>query len=197
MALRDDKEYELIKAIGASKSESERSRLIRELDQLPVRIHPFYSRWICVHDIYPFDCWTDAGYDSTRSEIPRDIQLLWATSYGKSDIENGGFHQFFTNSTGVFAPEMIEWFNRADLAQTASVMQAAIAKFGNAFPRARHAREEFLARFEGDSQEEWDPFYALSDEFYDSLPSDRFDAAADRWLRETCGIDRLEQSPNN
>jgi hypothetical protein len=44
MALRDDKEYELIKAIRASESESERSRLIRELDQLPLRIHPFYSR---------------------------------------------------------------------------------------------------------------------------------------------------------
>jgi hypothetical protein len=194
MALRNDKEYELINAIRTSKSELERSQLIEDLDQLPVRIYPFYSRWMIVHDVYPFDCWTETGYDSTRSDVPRDIQLLWAASYGKSDIANGGFHQFFTNPTGVFAPEMIEWLSRADLPQTAAVMKQAIAKFGKVFPRARHARQEFLAAFEGDSQEEWDPFYALDDQFYGSLPSNVFDAAADLWLRETCGIDRLEKS---
>jgi hypothetical protein len=194
MALRDDKEYELIKAIGASNSASERSRLIRKLDQLPVRIRPFYSRWMIVHDIYPFDCWTDEGYDSTRSDVPRDIQLLWAASYGKSDIANGGFHQFFTNPTGVFAPEMIEWFTRAALPQTAAVMQKSIARFGRVFPRSQEARQEFLAGFEGDSREECDPFYDLDDQFYASLPSDVFSSSADLWLRETCGINRLDQS---
>ncbi len=116
-------ELKLIEQIRTTMSAEQRSRLISKLEKLPVDTHPFYSRWCLMNDLDPFSCWTDDGYDPSLSNCPRDIQLLIATDYGKSDIENGGFHQFFSNPTGVLAPEMIEWFERAGLAESASVLR--------------------------------------------------------------------------
>jgi len=131
------------------------------------------------------------------SDCPRDIQLLDATSYGKADIDNGGFHQFFSNGTGVFAPEMIEWFERAGLAETASIVKEATSVFGEVFPRSQDLRRKFLASFHGKTRADWDPFYQMYDRFYASLPykKDVFDKAADRWLREVCGIKNLHDTP--
>jgi hypothetical protein len=186
-------ELQLIEQIWTAASAEERSRLISQLDEHPVVIYPFHSRWLLINNIHPWHCWTDDGYNPSFSDCPRDIQLLAATSYGKADICNGGFHQFFSNHTGGFAPEMIEWFERAGLTETASVVREAIAVFGQAFPRSQHVRGERLAAFEGATREDCDPFYQMDDRFYASLPRDEhvFDAAADRWLREVCGITSL------
>lgn len=112
-----------------------------------------------------------------------------------ADINNGGFHQFFTNSTGVFAPEMIEWFERAELPKAAAIVREAVAVFGPDFPRSQEKRQEFLARFPGETREEFDPFVTLDDRFYDALADTTFDDACDRWLREVCGIDDLRTPP--
>jgi hypothetical protein len=186
-------ELELIEQIRKTSSAEQRSRLISQLDKLPVKFHPFYSRWWLINDLDPFPCWTDDGYDPSLANCPRDIQLLIATDYGKSDIENGGFHQFFSNPTGVVAPEMIEWFERAGLPESASVLREATALFGKGFPRSQAARREFLTSFDGATRADWDPFFKLDDRFYASVPmdKDKFEAAADRWLREVCGIANL------
>jgi hypothetical protein len=193
----DDAEYELIMRIR--RGDSDRDRLIGELDRLPVRYREFYARWLLINNIEPFACWTDAGYDPTRSDIPRDIQLLWAASYGTLDIENGGFLQFFGNFTGNFAPEMVEWFTRAGLTETALIVRKAIAVFGEVFPRSQAAREQFLRHLwttEGQSRDKWGPFDELDDLFYDSLPRETktLDPAADQWVREVCGVEQLDQA---
>ena len=201
-------EWELIDRIGKASAEDDRDRLISELEKLPVRYRPFYDRWLAIHDVDPFhQCWTENGYDPSLSEIPRNIQLLAAASYGKSDIDNGGFHQFFSNWTGTMAPEMIEWFQRSGLAESADVVREAVAVFGTKFPRSQSTRQEFLARFKGTNREEWDPFYAMDGRFDATLSRQndkgidekRFDDAADRWLRNVCQIrslhDRLPAKP--
>lgn len=191
-----DGELALIERVRVASSAGERSRLISQLDELPVRFHPFHSRWLLINDVDPFHCWTDDGYDPSLSDCPRDIQLLAATGYGKADIENGGFHQFFSNGTGGFAPEMIEWFERTGLAATASIVREATAVFGDVFPRSQDLRRGFLASFDGETRADWDPFYRMDDRFYASLPHDKdvFDAAADRWLREVCEIKSLHDT---
>lgn len=188
-------EYQLINKINLAEDESERKQLIEQLASLPVRRYPFYSRWMLINDVQPFDCWTEDRYDSSLSELPRDIQLLAATNYGKSDIDNGGFHQFFSNGTGAFAPEMVEWFERSELPEAAEVLRNAIRVFGHQFPRTQATRNEFLRKFQGNSRDQWDPFYKMDDEFFTSLPYEEktFDHAADRWLREVCGVTRLDQ----
>jgi Domain of unknown function (DUF4375) len=189
-------ERDLIVQLTPTTSAEERSRLISQLDALPIGSYAFNHRWLVVHDIRPYQCWTDEGYDPSLDDCPRDIQLLAATSYGKLTIENGGFHSFFRGWIGIFAPEMTEWFERAGLAETAQVVKEATSVFGRVFPRSQDLRRQLLASFPGEAREEWDPFSQMDDRFYASLPygGDAYDAAADRWLREVCGIKSLHDT---
>jgi len=187
-------EYEQIERIRKAKDPAERERQIAELEKMPEKIHSFYSRWLNIHDIEPFDCWTDEGYDPSRSKVPRDIQLLAATSYGTADIENGGFHQFFSNSTGVFAPEMVEFFERSKDPEAAAEIRKAMAFFGEKFPRSREERQRIIAAYKGDAQEALDPSTPANVEPEDlNLPDDgwRMNELGNRWLRDVCGIKDL------
>lgn len=190
-----DPELDLIKKIRAAKSPAEREASIIELEHTPYRFRRFHARWRNIHSVGDYRGWTQTGYDPSVSSEPRDVQLMSATSYGVADINNGGFHQFFSNSTGVFAPEMVEWFERADLPKAATIMREAIAVFGTDFPRSQEKRQEFLAKFPGETREEADPFIMLDDRFYDVLPSMTFDDACDRWLNGVCGIKDLRTPP--
>ena len=191
------KELQLIMQIQTCKSEAERKRLIKKLDKVPVKIYPFHHRWLLINDVQPFHCWGDNGYSPELNAFPRDVQILAATCYGKSDISNGGLHQFYSNGTGIFAPEMIEWFERAGLPEAAAILKESTLVFGDAFPRSQDARNAILSQFEGETRPEWDPFFEMDDSFYESMPYKEhvFDAAADRWLREVCGIQSLEDLP--
>lgn len=66
------------------------------------------------------------------------------------------------------------------------------------YPRSQEGRIHLLDKFPmKGSREQWDPFWRLDEKFYE-LPSNngaRYDDAADQWLRETCGITRLEDPP--
>ena len=188
----ESEEVRLLVKIAKMPVGAERDSLIDRLEDAPVHHLTFYERWLLVHDVIPFwDCWSDDGYDPSKSKFPRDVQLLAAAGYGKSDIDNGGFHQFFGNGTGVFAPEMAEWLERAGLTKGASIVRKAMAVFGPEFPRSQDARQEFLSRFGGESREEWDPFFELDDRFYAATKDELFDEAGNRWLRDVCGIKRL------
>lgn len=165
------------------------------MESIPEKILPFYGRWLRVHDINPFRCWSNSGYDASRSGLPRDIQLLAAAEYGISDIDNGGFEQFFSNSTGVMAPEILEWLERAQLKEMAEEMRRAIALFGPTYPRPQAARREILAIIRRESPDPQDPFALRPGEKPGSWNEERerYDEAANRWLKETCGILSLRQ----
>jgi hypothetical protein len=68
--------------------------------------------------------------------------------------------------------------------------------FGKDFPRSLAVRREILDSFHGAAQADSDRLDHLSDRFYASLPhrEKKFDAAADRWLREVCGIENLHDT---
>ena len=190
-------EHVVIGRIRSAATPEEREKQIRELEALPVKIYPFHSRWSVIHDVSSFDGWTDEGYDPSAGKGPRDIQMLEATGYGISDIENGGLHQFFGNSTGAFAPEMVEWFERAGLPQAAVLLKQAMAKFGEPYPRSQQARQKFLDSIPWESREKSDPFRDLDGPFYDAVHEEGrdFDTLADRWLTDVCGIKDLRTPP--
>src|SRR5436190_10968836 len=148
-------EFELLHRIRKVATPGERPQLIEELDAMRGSRFPLFSFWTRVHETWQFDGWTDDGYEPLRVDLPRDIQLLSATEYGVSDIENGGLHQFFGNGTGVFAPEMIEWFDRAGMPDGAKILGKAVGLFGPIYPRSQEARQTFLDEFEGNSRAEW------------------------------------------
>ena len=192
-------EFDLISKILKTEDASARAWLITQLEAIPVENVPFYDRWIRIHDPWALECWTDYGYDPSLSQVPPDAHIIPSMVYGKSDIDNGGLHQFFANGTGVMAPEMQQWCQRAGLQQTAEVLREAIAVFGTEFPRSQETRQGFLmeyAKANGTKgvRNSWNPFAELDDRFYKS--TEHFDDTADRWLRDVCGISSLHQLPS-
>lgn len=193
MMNHESEEVHLLTEIGKTPHGPRRDALIRQLEQAPVDSRVFYQRWLLIHNVEPFwDCWSDEGYHPLNSHFPRDVQILAAADYGKAEIDNGGFHQFFGNGTGVFAPELTEWLDRVGLKEAATSVSDAMAVFGDNYPRSQLARQELLTQFERDSRDEWDPFTEMDSRFYDTASDEVFFEAADRWLRDVCKMTRLQ-----
>jgi hypothetical protein len=85
-------------------------------------------------------------FRSTYDSAPKISGLMFAAHFCQSEVCNGGFGQFFSNSTGVLAPEAVEGFRRIGQPQVAAVVESAMELLGAAYPRDRDAREERLPR---------------------------------------------------
>ena len=81
------------------------------------------------------------------NEVTEKQRVLFAAHWAQSEIMNGGLGQFFTNSTGVLAPEAVEAFNSLGMPKCASILSEAMKFFGENYPRERSAREETFQRF--------------------------------------------------
>jgi hypothetical protein len=108
---------------------------------------------------------------------------LFAAHWCQSEVCNGGFHQFFTNSTGVLAPEALAGFKAIGVIEWASLLEEAMRFFGEPYPREREVREERLSKVSGKEREHWDPFFALDDRFYEWKHAEDDERAADAYAR--------------
>ena len=118
---------------------------------------------------------------SASSEKSR---ILFAAHWCQSEINNGGFEQFFSNSTGVLAPEGVQAFRTIGMPQTAALIEQAMAVFGPAYLRDRDEREDALeAIWEAAGDDEAEPFGNLDDLFFDLVETENggFRSAADSY----------------
>ncbi|WP_321477388.1 DUF4375 domain-containing protein [uncultured Paludibaculum sp.] len=112
---------------------------------------------------------------ATFRQVQRDAGLLYAAHFCQSELCNGGFNQFFFNSTGVLAPEALEAFEAIGQIQIANILAQAMASFGSTYLRDRQQRRAALDRLPADCFEELDErFFALIDN-----EAGGFDTAAD------------------
>jgi len=116
-------------------------------------------------------------FRQTFNSAPRASALLFAAHFCQSEICNGGFHQFFWNSTGVLAPEAVEGFGEIGQAQVAALLEKGMSLLWNAYPRDRNERQERLEQIPKSSLD------ALDNVFYSLIDSEAggFTAAADRY----------------
>jgi hypothetical protein len=138
-------------------------------------------------------------FAQTFGVIPRSVGLLYAAHFCQSEVCNGGFTQFFWNSTGVLAPEAVEGFVAIGQAKVANVVQRAINMLGVPFQRDRAARWRALDALPGEPAREVQPglpsyrnialFGPLEDEFYSLLASESggFENAADAYAAGISG----------
>src|SRR5262249_40500524 len=98
---------------------------------------------------------------------------LFASHWCQSEVRNGGFHQFFSNSTGILAPEAAAGFRAIGLEACASLLEEAMKHFGSPYPREREVRSENLER------DERDPFGPVDDRFLDAIADEGYERAAD------------------
>ena len=119
------------------------------------------------------------------ARLPHGIGILLAAHWLDSEVCNGGFHQFFSNSTGVLAPEALAAFRTLNLDAAAEAVAQAIHFFGDPYPRERDVRQTMLESIPGESHADRNPFTELDERYYDALPSDRFLFAADAYAEQT------------
>src|SRR5690349_19083535 len=83
---------------------------------------------------------------------------LLAAHWCQSEVCNGGFHQFFKNSTGVLAPEAVAAFHALGLPELAATVAQAIAWFGPTYPRDREPRKQVLSAYASSHPDAWNAF---------------------------------------
>src|SRR5262249_28683463 len=76
--------------------------------------------------------------------VPPAAGHLYAAHWCQSEVRNGGFHQFFSNTTGLLAPEALEGFRAIGMTAWAEILAEAMKHFGKTYPRGRDNREESL-----------------------------------------------------
>ncbi len=127
--------------------------------------------------------WDDGPDEFLRQfrDIRAEIGHLYAAHWCQSEVCNGGLHQFFSNSTGILAPEALQGFRAIDLQEWASILAEAMQFFGTPYPRERYGRWQRLQILDSRKPPEWDMFKGLNKRFYAWLhaESDRWERAAD------------------
>lgn len=110
-------------------------------------------------------------------EIPVDAALLYACHFCQSEVCNGGLHQFFSNSTGVLAPEALQGFRAIGQCQVADVLEQAMKEFGSLYLRERNDRQKVLQSVSKDHFDE------LNRRFFNLIHKEAggFDVAADNY----------------
>lgn len=85
------------------------------------------------------------------------------------EVNNGGFNQYFSNSSGVFALETVMSLKLIGADKTADLLQNAIDQFPNkTIPNGRDERQEVLERIQEKANEVWNKldqkFFAYEDD---------------------------------
>ena len=118
-------------------------------------------------------------FRQTYDSVPTLSGLVYAAHFCQSEVSNGGFHQFFWNSTGVLAPEAVDGFRAIGQPQIAALVQSAMSLLGTPYPRDRAERQAHLQKVsKGDLDGLDEKFYALIDS-----EGGGFEAAADAYVK--------------
>src|SRR2546425_9088677 len=81
---------------------------------------------------------------TTFSKVRREIGLLYAAQFCQSEVFNGGFTQFFSNSTGVLAPEAGEGFAAIGQVKIAEIVLKAMTHLGSPYFPGRETPPKVL-----------------------------------------------------
>mgnify|MGYP003332684233 FL=1 len=144
-----------------------------------------------------YEALIDSAYDSVDiygepedfirqfAALSPEVGHLFAAHWCQSEVCNGGFHQFFMNSTGILAPEAVLGFRALGLEDWAQLLESAMTIIGAPYPRQREARRAAVQMpvRSGQAREEWNPFCKLDDRFYASFETNplRWEAAANAY----------------
>ncbi len=112
---------------------------------------------------------TDKYFDKGFAYLSEHEKVLFCVWMLETEVNNGGFNQFYWNSAGDFSIETVESLNKIGAVETSSIVQAANDNFGEAGPpKERINRQEVLEELEDKGALKLD---SLDEEFY-SYPDD-------------------------
>ena len=96
-------------------------------------------------------------------QVSRARQIAFAAFWFQAEVLNGGLVQFFSNDTGVLAPEAAVACREVGLPNLASHLEQSMAWFGQPYPRDRSAREHALEAYADTHPDSDGPFEDLDD----------------------------------
>ena len=93
-------------------------------------------------------------------------RILYVTQTLEQEVNNGGFSQYFYNSAGDLANELIAAFTAIGAYKTAAICQKALSAFRDGVPTDRAERQALLERLHSDKLWEKcdDAFYEYEDD---------------------------------
>jgi hypothetical protein len=110
-------------------------------------------------------------YERCLARFSRRHRLIYALEWYRSEVNNGGHHQFYWNSTGIVWPDALAALDDIGAVQAAAILREASARLGGAPSRDRTTRQDQLERL-----------------------NPRFDDLDDRFFASGENIDAMEMS---
>ena len=92
-------------------------------------------------------------YGEDLTALSAAERIFYITQTLEAEVNNGGFSQFFYNSSGEFSGELVSAFTAIGAPATAALCGKAVAAFGCDIPVDRAAREEMLDELENEEIE--------------------------------------------
>lgn len=90
------------------------------------------------------------NYGQNIEKLNECEKTFFLTQALEMEINNGGFDQFFYNSSGNFAYETVTAFEAIGAVKTAKICRKAIDSFGKKIPKDRDKRIDLLDKYEED-----------------------------------------------
>lgn len=104
-------------------------------DQLWIVLIDFVHGYLAAFD--------DREYDQAFLRLPKGLRMAYHVLEIRSEVSNGGFYQFFFNSTGVFAQETLEALRAFGAIDRADVLRRAIELYEQDVGRPATYRERW------------------------------------------------------
>ena len=89
-------------------------------------------------------------YGKNVAALSEAERVFYITQILEMEVNNGGFSQFFFNSSGNFSNELVSAFTAIGAHKTAAICQKAINAFGRDIPVDWEERREMLDELESD-----------------------------------------------
>ncbi|MGI9244851.1 MAG: DMP19 family protein [Verrucomicrobiales bacterium] len=99
------------------------------------------------------------------AKVPQRPRTLFAAHWAQSEAMNGGLGQFFSNPTGVLAPEAVDAFKSLGMPRAAATLSDAMGFFGDPYPRDSSIREGAFDRFYDEHGEDAIPIIREEEQF--------------------------------
>lgn len=89
-------------------------------------------------------------YGEDMSVLSAEERIFYITQTLEMEVNNGGFSQFFYNSSGNFSNEVVSAFHAIGANTTAAICKKALSALGCEIPVDRDEREKMLDELEND-----------------------------------------------
>lgn len=83
-------------------------------------------------------------YGDAIEKLNEHERVFFVTQTLEQEVNNGGFAQFFYNSSGDYSNELVDAFVKIGALKTAEICKKALAVFNGKVPTDRDEREELL-----------------------------------------------------